>query len=313
MRQAFVDTLMELAEERDDIVLLCGDLGYSVLERFRDRFPRRFFNLGVAEQNMMGAAAGIAASGKIVLTYSIANFAITRCLEQFRNDVCYHGLGVIAVSVGAGTAYGTQGYTHHGIEDVAFTRSLPNVAVISPGDPLETRWALRTLVARGGPASLRLGRGGEPIVHKGVAINTKLEECLQVRALGADVTFLSSGAVLPEAMGACEQLAAQGIDAGLLSMPVVEPLDRGAIERAARHSRLLISVEEHVTEGGFGGAVAEIIAGMAAPRAQLMRTGIARNRSKLAASQSDIRRQDGFDAESLTRRTIAALTAKEGA
>lgn len=313
MRQAFVDTLMELAEQRDDIVLLCGDLGYSVLERFRDRFPKHFFNLGVAEQNMMGAAAGIAASGKVVLTYSIANFAVTRCLEQFRNDVCYHGRSVIAVSVGAGAAYGTQGYTHHGIEDVAFARSLPNVAVVSPGDPLETRWALRALVARGGPASLRLGRGGEPIVHEGTAIHAKLEECLQIRAPGADVTFVSSGAVLPEAMGACERLEREGIDAGLLSMPVVEPLDRSAIERAARRSRLLVSVEEHVTEGGFGGAVAEVIADMAAPRARLMRTGIARNRSKLAAAQADIRRQDGFDAESLARRAIALLAAKESA
>ena len=139
MRSAFIDTLCELAEQQEDIVLLCGDLGYSVLERFAERFPRRFHNVGVAEQNMTGLAAGLAMSGKLVVTYSIANFAVVRCLEQLRNDVCYHNAPVIAVSVGSGMAYGAQGYTHHGIEDMAFTRILPNMAVVSPGDPAETR------------------------------------------------------------------------------------------------------------------------------------------------------------------------------
>src|ERR1700749_2063770 len=130
---------------------MCGDLGFSVLERFAERFPQRYFNAGIAEQNMTGMAAGMALAGNIVITYSIANFAILRCLEQFRNDVCYHNASVIVVSVGTGTAYGSQGYTHHGIEDIAITRTLPNVSVASPGDPEEVRWALRELMKRRGP------------------------------------------------------------------------------------------------------------------------------------------------------------------
>ncbi len=138
MRNTFVTTLCDLAEQDERVWLLCGDLGYSVLERFSERFPGRYVNMGVAEQNMAGVAAGLALSGKIVFTYSIANFPVMRCLEQLRNDVCYHNLNVKTVAVGGGLAYGTHGYTHHGVEDIAVMRALPNMVVMAPGDPIET-------------------------------------------------------------------------------------------------------------------------------------------------------------------------------
>ena len=141
MRTAFIDTLCELAERDPRIWLLTADLGYSVLERFAARFPHRYINVGVAEQNLTGIAAGLARCGKIVFTYSIANFPTLRCLEQIRNDVCYHQANVKIVAVGGGFAYGTLGYTHHGLEDLGIMRTLPHMTVIAPGDPTETRLA----------------------------------------------------------------------------------------------------------------------------------------------------------------------------
>jgi transketolase len=308
MRRAFADTLCALAVEHDDIVLIYGDLGFSVLEPFREHFPGRSFNAGVAEQNMMGMAAGLASAGKVVLTYSIANFAVTRCLEQFRNDACYHDLPVIAVSVGAGVSYGSQGYTHHGIEDIGFTRTLPHVAVVSPGDALETQWALRHLVTRRGPACLRLGKGGEPLVHEQLP-DAPFGAALALRSVGRDVTILAHGAILAEARGAVGLLVDRGVDAGLFSMPVVEPLDVGTVQEAARASRLLVSVEEHVPQAGFGGAVAEVLAGIESPRARLLRAGIERNGASTAGDQVALRRQNGLDAAGLAARIVAALEA----
>ncbi len=143
MRTAFVETLCELAAADPRICLVTGDLGYSVLERFQERFPDRYINAGVAEQNMTGVAAGLALAGWIPFTYSIANFPTMRCLEQIRNDVCHHQLPVRIVAVGGGFAYGPAGYTHHGVEDLAVMRSLIGMTVLAPGDPHETRLATR--------------------------------------------------------------------------------------------------------------------------------------------------------------------------
>jgi transketolase len=150
MRTAFIEELISLAERDDRIWLVCGDLGYSVLDAFSDRFPDRYLNAGVAEQNMTGIAAGLALTGKVVFTYSIANFPIMRCLEQIRNDVCYHKLNVKIVAVGGGLAYGSHGYTHHGVEDLAIMSALPDMAVVAPGDPVEARAATAALAATPG-------------------------------------------------------------------------------------------------------------------------------------------------------------------
>src|SRR6201996_9329887 len=159
MRNTFVATLMQVAEQNPNVWLLCGDLGYSVLEPFAAKFPDRYVNVGVAEQNMAGMAAGIALSGKTVFIYSIGNFPTLRCLEQLRNDVCYHGADVKVVAVGAGYAYGNQGYTHHALEDLAILRALPEMAVVAPSDPWQAYELPRQLHARGGPSYLRLDKG----------------------------------------------------------------------------------------------------------------------------------------------------------
>jgi len=252
MRNAFVEALIQAAEEDPRIWLLTGDLGYSVLEKFADRFPDRFINAGVAEQNMVGVAAGLAMAGKVVFTYSIANFPTLRCLEQIRNDVCYHNLPVIAVAVGGGLAYGSLGYSHHAVEDLAIMRSLPNLAVVAPGDPHETRAAVKALVARGGPGYLRLGKGGEACVHASEPVLAE-GEALRLRAGGA-VTLVSTGATLPMTMSAAAALAGEGIEAEVLSLPFVSPLCPSVLGQASR----IVSVEEH-GPGGLGGALAEAL------------------------------------------------------
>ena len=166
MRSAFVKTLIECARRDPRIILLTGDLGFMALEPFIKEFPKRYINAGVAEANMVGMAAGLASTGKKVFVYSIIPFVTMRCLEQLRNDVCYHNFDVKVVGVGSGYSYSTMGATHHAIEDIGALRSLPNLRIVSPGDPLEVELAVKALVKDNGPAYLRLGKRGEPVLHK---------------------------------------------------------------------------------------------------------------------------------------------------
>ncbi len=258
MRTAFIETLCECAAEDERIWLLCGDLGFSVLERFSEKFPERYINAGVAEQNMTGLAAGLALSGKIAFTYSIANFPTFRCLEQIRNDVCYHAANVKVVAVGGGFAYGSLGYTHHGIEDLAIMRVLPGMTVLAPGDPVEARLATRAAVETAGPVYLRLGKAGEPLVHEHVPA-FELGKAIRVRE-GTDLTLISTGGMLRTTVDTAAALAAKGIRARVLSMHTLKPLDDAAIVAAARETGAIITVEEHRKTGGLGSAVAETLA-----------------------------------------------------
>jgi transketolase len=306
VRNTFISELCALAERDERIWLLCGDLGYSVLEQFSERFPDRYVNTGVAEQNMVGVAAGLAMAGKVVFTYSIANFPVMRCLEQLRNDVCYHQLNVKTVAVGGGLAYGTHGYTHHGVEDLAVMRALPNMTVAAPGDPVETRLLARALVAHDGPGYLRLGKGGEPVVHQQEP-DVALGRAIPLRA-GGDVTLIAAGAILPEAVRAAELLAKAGIAAGVLSMPFIKPLDEAAVAEAARQCRLIATVEEHSVTGGLGSAVAEVLAGLPERTARLLRFGTTSSPS-LVGSAAYLRERNGLTAEQLAQAVTRALTA----
>jgi transketolase len=258
LRGTFFKTLMELAESDDRIYLLVADIGFGVVEPFADKFPGRFLNVGVAEQNLTGVAAGIAMTGKIVFTYSIANFPTLRCFEQIRNDVCYHKANVKIVSVGGGYSYGPLGMTHHATEDIAVLRALPAMTVVAPGDPVEVRAATRAVVEHQGPCYMRLGRAGEPILHDS-AVTFQLGKAIQVRD-GDAITIISTGALLQNVIRAADMLAARGIQARVLSMHTVKPLDDDAVLAAARETRAVVTVEEHSVIGGLGGAVAECLA-----------------------------------------------------
>jgi transketolase len=248
MRNAFRDAIAALAAADERIWLLTGDLGYTVLEGFRERFPDRFVNVGVAEQNMTGVAAGLALSGKIVFTYSIANFPIVRCLEQVRNDVCYHNLNVNIVAVGGGVVYGPLGYTHHAVEDLAIARALPNITVVAPGDPVEVRLATRALASRPGPSYLRLGRATETVVHREEPA-FEIGKPIVLRE-GNDVALVAVGGVLANVAAAAERLAADGIAPRVVSLHTLKPLDAAVLAEAVAGPRHVFVVAEHMEGGG---------------------------------------------------------------
>lgn len=257
MRTAFIETLTQLAEKDSRINLVVGDLGFGVVVDFAERFPNQFLNAGVAEQNMTGVAAGMALCGKVVFTYSIANFPTLRCVEQIRNDVCYHNANVKIVSVGGGLAYGAVGVTHHATEDIAILRALPNMTVVAPGDPVEAGLATAAVVAHPGPCYLRLGRAGEPTVHR-ADVEFQLGRAITIRD-GGDVTLIAAGGMLHNAVEVAERLSAQGIRARVLSMHTIKPLDVEAVVAAARETAAIVTLEEHSVVGGLGSAVIEAL------------------------------------------------------
>lgn len=258
MRNAFIRALTEAAVADERIVFLTADLGFKLFDDFARRCPGRFFNVGVAEANMAGVAAGLALEGKKPFIYSIVPFATLRCFEQLRNDIAYHGADVTVVGVGGGFSYGQNGATHHALEDVALLRLLPGMTVVAPGDPAETEAAVRALARHRGPAYLRLGRAGEPAVHPG-RVEIELGKALQLRE-GRDVALLATGNMVATAARVAELLAARGLTCRVLSVHTVKPLDVEAVARAARETRLLATLEEHGLMGGLGSAVAEWLA-----------------------------------------------------
>jgi transketolase len=255
MRDAFVKKLNEAAANDPSIMLLVGDLGFGVVADFGNTYPKQFLNCGVAEQSMVGIAAGMAAAGRRPFVYSIANFPTLRPLEQIRNDVCYHNLGVTIVSVGAGLAYGSLGYTHHAVEDISILRSLPGMRVFSPADAMECNAAVDEILATPGPAYLRLGKNKEPLMH---AVQPDLShgEPIVIRA-GTDVTLLVAGPIIVQALEVAEALAEAGTSVRVVSCPVIKPLNAEAIRAAADGTVGIVTLEEHTVMGGFGSAVLE--------------------------------------------------------
>ena len=300
MRTAFIETLTEMAAKDQRINLVVGDLGFGVVMKFAKQFPKQFLNAGVAEQNMTGIAAGLAMTGKIVFTYSIANFPTIRCLEQIRNDVCYRNANVIVVAVGGGFSYGALGMTHHATEDIAIMRALPEMQVVAPGDPLETVEATKAVAVGIGPVYLRLGRAGEPVVHQG-PISWSFGKALTVRE-GKVLTLISTGAMLATATSVADSLAEQGIEICILSMHTVKPVDTNAIVSAARATRRIVTLEEHSVIGGLGSAVAEVLCDSRIPGFQLYRIGLPSRFSKAVGDQEYLRKLAGLDVESVTNR-----------
>lgn len=305
MRTAFIETLFSLAKDDPRIVLITGDLGFGVVTPFMEQLPNQFVNAGVAEQNMTGLAAGMALSGKIVFTYSIANFPVLRPLEQIRNDVCYHNANVRIVSVGGGMAYGSLGPSHHATEDIAIMRALPNMVVVAPGDPIETRLAVRTLIDHQGPAYLRLGRAGEPPVH----INEpdfRLGKAITIRP-GSDITLISTGGMLHDAVQVAEALDREGISARVLSMHTVKPLDADAVLSAARETQAVFTLEEHSIIGGLGSAVAEFLLESGTRPRIFKRIGLNGGFSSIVGSQEYLRAQYGLDSVGILQTVHAVL------
>ena len=303
MRDTVIRTLIELGKEDKDIELITGDLGFGVLKSFWETLPNQFINAGIAEQNMTGVAAGMALEGKKVFTYSIGNFPTLRCLEQIRNDCAYHNANVNVICVGGGYVYGSLGMSHHATEDIAILRALPDVTVLCPGDPIEAALAVKKIAQTDGTCYLRLGRGGEQNVNtviKEFEIG-KAYKLRDAKDMNKKVAVFSTGAILEETTKACDMLEEQGIAVEQYSFPTVKPIDRKVIEDCADRFDNIFTVEEHNIVGGFGGAVAEVLAECGG-KAKLHRIGIDDFYCIEVGSQAYLREQVGINAEGIVKK-----------
>ncbi len=255
MRNAFINELIKLAEKNEKIFLIVGDLGFGVIEEFERKFPKQFLNAGVAEQNMMGMAAGLASAGYQIFVYSIGNFPTFRCLEQIRNDVCYEELNVTIVSIGAGLSYGTLGYSHHTIDDIGVMNSLPGMTIYSPADSIETRLALDSSMSIKTPKYFRLGKSGEPNVF--TSTQSKFPGWTPL-ANGERLLLLTTGSITAEALRAVNVLQRDRINISLRAIPVLKPFQFD--KKYIQNFKQILVVEEHSISGGLGSIVGEQIA-----------------------------------------------------
>jgi transketolase len=311
MRTAFVNELIELAAADSRIFLITGDLGFGVLEEFARRFPKQFLNAGVAEQNMTGVATGLALEGRVVFTYSIANFPSLRCLEQIRNDAAYHDANVKVVSIGSGFSYGSLGISHHATEDITIMRSLPGVTVVSPADEWEVRQATRALIETPGTCYLRLDKAKAPTTNRAGEI-FRIGTARVVRE-GGDLTIAATGGILEVALDAAQILATEHrIETRVLSVHTVKPLDTLALVAAARETGGLMTLEEHSVEGGFGGAVAESLLELGVIPRCFLRVGLRAGFSSVVGSQGYLRSRYGLDKAGVTAGALRMLKKNEG-
>lgn len=295
MRSEFIRSLCESSEGDPSTFLVVGDLGYGVIEPFAERFPDRFLNAGVAEQSMVGVAAGLASQGHTVFVYSIANFPTLRALEQIRNDVAYHRLPVVIVSIGAGLSYGTLGYSHHAVEDLSIMRAIPNISAYSPGDGFEVAASLKDIMRNKTPAYLRLGKGGEPALLEGEPAGITFGNPVTLGT--GDTLVLSTGSI-----GFQVKEAVQSLPSDLrnlishYSIPSISSLDlkRLEIDGATR----IAVVEEHSLRGGFGSFVLEELNRLGRNIPTLL-LGILDTQSQVVGSHNYLRRHHGLDSVSL--------------
>lgn len=306
MRDAFVASLTELAAKDSAVILLTADLGFGIFDDFSRRFPDQFLNVGVAEQNMTGVATGLALEGYKVFTYSIANFATLRCLEQIRNDAAYHGANITIVASGGGFTYGSLGMSHHATEDVAILRALPGVTVVVPADAWESAEATRALANRPGVGYLRIEKSGPDTARK----PGEVFEIGRARRLkdGQDVTLFFMGGVFAEVLAACERIERETpARCRIVSVHSVKPLDEAEIVAAARETGGIVVVEEHTRTGGLGSAVAECLAKHETSPGFFRGLGIDDTYVSVVGDQNYLRRASGIDSESIYTAVVQAL------
>ena len=300
MRDTFVRTLIELAKDNKNIELITGDLGFGVLKPYWEQLPDQFTNIGIAEQNMTTVAAGMALEGKTVFTYSIGNFPTLRCLEQIRNDCAYHKANVKIVCVGGGFVYGSLGMSHQATEDIAILRALPDVIVMAPADLVEAEEATKAIASYPGTCYLRLGRGGEKRIHEKID-NFQIGKAIKVKE-GKTIAIFSTGAIFEEVNEAYELLKEKGYEPAVYTFPTVKPIDKDAISKCAEAYDLIVTCEEHNVVGGFGSAVAEVMAEKINSKASLLRIGLNDTYASIVGDQKYLRDQYGLSAAKIAKR-----------
>lgn len=303
MRGAFIRTLSELAAEDPRVLLLTGDLGYTVVESYAERFPARFFNVGVAEQNMVGLATGLAEAGFIPFVYSIATFMSLRAYEFIRNGPVLQQLPVRIVGVGGGFEYGTAGASHYALEDVGLMRLQPGLTVIVPADHRQATAAIRATWALPGPVFYRLGKDDRRIVP-GLDGRFDLGRIELIRD-GGDLLLVVMGAVASEAVAAAELLAARGVQSAVAVVPVLNPAPIDDLARHLVRHRVALSVEDHYAVGGVGSLVAEVIAerGIAC---RLVRCAVRSHSEGRSGSEAYMRRLNGLTRDGIAETALRA-------
>lgn len=304
MRNAFADEITKIAQQREDIVLLSGDIGNRLFDQFKEVAPGRFFNCGVAEANMVGLAAGMAASGLRPVCYTIASFLTYRVIEQIRLDLGYHHQPVILVGTGAGLSYASLGSTHHSVEDMGMLRLIPGLAVLAPGDEMELRPALRAALDYPGPVYIRIGKKGEPVVHE-MEPRVEIGKALRLRE-GNEVWILALGNMLPRAMEAAEILKDKGVSCGVASMGSLKPLDIDLLAEVFSSHKVVATLEEHSVLGGLGTAVSEWFAvNTNSVRAKLITFGTPDEFLHATTHQPSARAWAGLTADNVVERILA--------
>lgn len=303
-REVYGAALVELATEHPEVVALTADLMLShKLKGFHDAHPERFFNVGIAEQNLMGVSAGLATDGKIPFATTFAAFASMRAHEQVRTDIAYPNLPVKIVGTMGGLSGGTAGPTHSGLEDIGVMRLMPGMTVIAPSDPMHLAQVVQQAYEIPGPVYIRLGRGEDPIVYPEghtIRIGTAV-----TAATGDDATIISTGVMLRHALAAARRLDADGIAARVLDMHTVKPLDAESVQRAIAETGRIVTVEDHLVTGGLGSAVAECIAESGAS-CRLVRLGIP-DLFSVIGPPAELYRTHGYDDIGIERAVRALI------
>lgn len=300
MRNTVINRITHHAKRHKEIFLIAGDAGFGVLDDFKKSFPSRFLNLGVAEQNMISFAAGLANAGHKPFVYNIIPFLLYRCYEQVRNDICYQRLPVTLVGIGSGVTYAPQGVTHYSVEDIAIARTLPNLVILSPSDPIEAAASADYAVKSQRPVYIRLAKTGEAAIHKKAAqdINKPL-----IIKEGRDVAVLFHGSIASEVIKATEDFKDE---VAVISIPMLQPLDAAFLERALKDVRAIITVEEHFVRGGLGSIMTDWVLDKR-PSVKLKTLGISNEFIHAIKDNAGMRSRYGISANGIRKAIEEAL------
>lgn len=304
MRDEFIKSLSSIASSDKDIVLLTADLGFGIFDDFESNFPDQYFNVGICEQNMTGVATGLALEGKKVVTYSLANFPILRCLEQIRNDACYHNVNITIVGSGGGFSYGALGMSHHATEDLAIVRALPGMTVVAPCTAWEAGKATYALIDNDGVGYLRL--------DKTAAKDHSVEKPFMLGGSrrhreGNDITLIAIGGILDDANNAALELESFGISARVVGLHTLKPIDKSEIISAALETGGIVTIEEHNKDGGLAGAVSEVCMDYGIVPKIFVRVGLNNMYSSIVGSQNFLKSFYKMDAKSIVDTVLAKL------
>jgi len=308
MRNEFAKTLTELAKKKKDIILLAGDIGNKLFDDFKKNNPKRFYNCGVAEANMTGVASGLAASGFRPVTYTITPFNTLRCFEQIRLDICYPNLPVIIVGTGSGLSYASLGATHHSMEDISILKTLPNLQIICPGDQKEVREALIKAYESKKPTYIRLGKKGEPIVHKKKP-KFEIGKSIFIKR-GHQLSILGVGNALSIAVDCEEILTSKKISSDLISFHTAKPIDHKLLKKLFKSKKIIIIIEEHGLIGGVGSGILEWASDNGFDSRKVLRFGGPDKFLTGCGNQNEARNLIGLNAKKISSQVIDKLKKK---